>query len=149
MMSWKSRLLLIGILAAMWPLTDRIVAAEQPAKEVAESDTTSADDDPQAGHSYHGDAFNEGPRQAAYLIGGTGNVKFPVASKVSQVQEFINQGVGQLHGFWYFEAERSFRQAAALDPDCATAYWGMAMANANNRERAKKVVQGGAGPQGQ
>ena len=45
------------------------------------------------------------------------------------VQEFVNQGVGQLHGYWFFEAERSFRQAAMLDPNCAIAYWGMAIAN--------------------
>ena len=29
---------------------------------------------PLAGHSSHGEAFNEGPRQAAYLIDGTGKV---------------------------------------------------------------------------
>ena len=56
-------------------------------------------------------------------------------------QKFINQGVGQLHGFWYFEAERSFRQAAAMDPDCATAYWGMAMANYNNAKRGKGFIK--------
>ncbi len=94
-----------------------------------------------AGHSFHGEAFNEGPRQAAYLMPGTGAVSFPVQSQQRDVQAYINQGIGQLHGFWYFEAERSFRQAAALDPDCAAAYWGMAMANANNRERAKKLIQ--------
>lgn len=73
-------------------------------------------------------------------MGNTGNVKFPVTTKVPQVQEFINQGVGQLHGFWYFEAERSFRQAAALDPTCAMAYWGMARANVENEKRAKGFI---------
>lgn len=90
-----------------------------------------------AGHSYHGDAFNEGPRQKAYLMGGTGNVRFPVTSESKEAQAFINQGVGQLHGFWYLEAERSFRQAAAIDPDCAMAYWGAAMAAHADRKRAK------------
>jgi peroxiredoxin len=93
-----------------------------------------------AGHSQHGDTFDEGPRQKAYLIGKTGNVKFPVTTQVPLVQEFINQGVGQLHGFWYFEAERSFRQAAALDPACAIAYWGMARANVENEKRAKGFI---------
>src|SRR5437870_5338275 len=87
---------------------------------------------PVAGHSYHGESFNEGPRQRAYLMGNTGNVHFPVTTASPEAQKFIDQGIGQLHGFWYFEAERSFRQAAALDPDCAMAYWGMAMANTNN-----------------
>jgi peroxiredoxin len=95
---------------------------------------------PLAGHSSHGEAFDAGPRQAACLIKGTGKVNFPVTTKKPTVQQFINQGVGQLHGFWYFEAERSFRQAAALDPDCAIAYWGMAMANTNNEKRAKAFI---------
>ena len=93
-----------------------------------------------AGHSYHGEVFNKGPRQAAYAMSGTGRVDFPVNSEHSRVQELINQGVGQLHGFWFFEAERTFRQVAAWDPDCAAAYWGMAMANANNQDRAKKFI---------
>lgn len=88
------------------------------------------------GHSYHGEAFNEGPRQRAYLMGKTGNVRFPITTKSKEAQEFFEQGVGQLHGFWYFEAERSFRQVALLDPDCAMAYWGMAMANHENEKRA-------------
>lgn len=96
--------------------------------------------EPAAGHSTHGETFNEGPRQRAVLMDGTGKINFPVTSKVADVQAFINQGIGQLHGFWYFESERSFRQAAALDPDCATAYWGMAMANANNRKRAQGFI---------
>ena len=106
-----------------------------PAEEKAD------DDKILEGHSFHGEAFNEGPRQRAYLIPGTGNVEFPVTSKHPDVQKFINQGVGQLHGFWYFEAERSFRQAAFLDEDCAIAYWGMAMANANNEKRSKGFIE--------
>ncbi len=96
---------------------------------------------PEAGHSFHGEAFNEGPRQKAYLMEGTGNVTFPATTKSELAQKFINQGVGQLHGFWYFEAERSFRQAAAIDPDCAIAYWGMAMANTNNSKRAQDFIK--------
>jgi peroxiredoxin len=92
--------------------------------------------DPLPGHSYHGEAFDEGPRQAAVLIEGCGKVDFPITTKNSEAQKFFNQGVGQLHGFWYFEAERSFRQVAMLDPECAMAYWGCAMANVNNEKRA-------------
>jgi peroxiredoxin len=92
------------------------------------------------GHSMHGEAFNEGPRQKPYLMGGTGAVHFPISTRVPLAQQFFDQGVGQLHGFWYFEAERSFRQVAMLDPQCAMAYWGMAMANANNEKRAKGFI---------
>lgn len=92
------------------------------------------------GHSHSGEAFNEGPRQAAVLLGDTGQVEFPITSTWDQSQAFFDQGLGQLHGFWYYEAERSFRQIAAHDPDCAMAYWGMAMANWENNKRAKGLI---------
>src|ERR1043165_5141599 len=93
------------------------------------------------GHSYHGEIFDEGPRQKAYLMTGTGNVRFPITTRSAQAQKFFEQGVGQLHGFWYFEAERSFRQVTLLDPDCAMAYWGMAMANWENEQRAAAFIK--------
>jgi hypothetical protein len=82
-----------------------------------------ADDGPVLpGHSHYGEAFDHGPRLSAYLIGGTGKIHFPVTSKDARVQKFVEQGIGQLHGFSYYEAERSFRQAAAIDPACRIAY---------------------------
>ncbi len=101
----------------------------------------SEDPDPAFGHSVHGEVFNEGPRQAAVLIPGTGDINFPVTTKSKEAQQFFNQGVGQLHGFWDFEAERSFRQVAAIDPDCAMAYWGMAMANLSNEKRSTGFIR--------
>ncbi len=115
-----------------------------PTSDPTAADASSDDPrkiDPAAGHSYHGEVFNEGPRQKAYLMGGTGEVHLKATTKVPEVQQFIDQGIGQLHGFWYFEAERSFRQAAALDPDCAMAYWGMAMANFDNSKRATGFIK--------
>jgi len=118
------------------------VVTEKPAVDdaSAEAEKPAEDKETLAGHSYHGEVFNEGPRQAAYLMEGTGDVEFPATCKDDTVQKFINQGVGQLHGFWFFEAERSFRQAAALDPDCAIAYWGMAMANRSNSKRGRGLI---------
>jgi peroxiredoxin/tetratricopeptide (TPR) repeat protein len=92
------------------------------------------------GRSLHGAAFDRGPRWAAYLMGGTGEIHFPVTSKNPLVQKFVEQGIGQLHGFWYVEAERSFRQAAALDPNCGIAYWGMALANRSDKSRADQLA---------
>ncbi len=94
-----------------------------------------------AGHSFHGEAFNEGPRQKAYLMEGTGRVEFEVTTTNPEAADFVRQGMGQLWGYWYFEAERSFRQAAMLDPDCAIAYWGMARANDKNEKRAKGFIE--------
>ncbi|HLJ54354.1 MAG TPA: peroxiredoxin family protein [Chthonomonadaceae bacterium] len=96
---------------------------------------------PTHGHSVLGEAFNEGPRQHAYLMKGMPNIVFPVTTAKTAAQRFFTQGVAQLHGFWYFEAERSFRQAAAIDPSCAMAYWGMAMANTNNAARAREFIR--------
>lgn len=93
------------------------------------------------GHSYHGEAFNEGPRQAAHLIEGSGHVHIKVTTDSKKAQQFFDQGLGQLHGFWYFEAERSFRQAAVHDPKCAMNYWGMAMANTKNEKRAIEFIK--------
>ena len=100
-----------------------------------------ADHEQPAGHSQHGEAYNEGPRQKAQLMPGMGGVHFPIVAKHALAQKFFDQGIGQLHGFFYFEAERSFRQVAALDPFCASAYWGMAMANVNNPKRAKEFIK--------
>ena len=125
-----------SIIGASTFAQDSTVAKEAPATPKAEEAKTGEEEGPAAGHSNHGEVFNEGPRQKAYLMGTTGKIDFPVTSKVKNVKEFVQQGIGQLHGFWYFEAERSFRQAAALDPDCAIAYWGASKANGGNKKRA-------------
>jgi len=96
--------------------------------------------EPAPGHSMHGEAFNEGPRTAAIRMQGMPDVHFPITAAHRDAQGFFDQGVGQLHGFWYFEAERSFRQVAQLDPNCAMAYWGMAMANVNNPKRSRDFI---------
>lgn len=100
------------------------------------SDPIPASSTPAPGHSFHDEAFNEGPRQAAYLMPGMGNVHWKISTPSPMAQRFFDQGIVQLHGFWYFEAERSFRQAAAIDPDCPMHYWGMARANVENPERS-------------
>lgn len=127
------------------PATKPATPSPKPATETKPAATNSDSTEnvppgPLPGHSTHGETFDDGPRQAAVLIPGCGAVHFPITTKQPLVQKFVDQGVGQLHGFWYFEAERSFRQAAMLDPDCATAYWGMAMANVNNDKRAKGFI---------
>lgn len=92
------------------------------------------------GHSHNGHAFNEGPRQAGSLTGDTGNIHLPITTSWDQGQKYFNQGLGQLHGFWYYEAERSFRAILARDPNCAMAYWGLSQANYENDKRAKEFI---------
>ena len=50
------------------------------------------------------------------------------ASTISQAQAFFDQGLGQLWGFDYDEALKSFRRAGELDPECALCGWGEALA---------------------
>ncbi|MFH1300067.1 MAG: redoxin domain-containing protein, partial [Planctomycetota bacterium] len=117
-------------------------SAEKAAATEVQTETKESKeaDDVQAGHSYHGEVFNEGPRRAAYLMGNTGDVHFDVTVKNPEAQKFLDQGLGQLHGFWYLEAERSFRHAANLDPECAMAFWGAAMCNLKNEKRAQGFI---------
>lgn len=140
----RSPYALLGLsLAVMLLAASKAKADEPTAVRSGTSDSTEAKTatPPPAGHSVHGEAFNEGPRQGAHLMGNTGRVKFPITTSNPQAQQFFEQGIGQLHGFWYWEAERSFRQVAALDPNCAMAYWGMAMANVNNADRATRFIR--------
>lgn len=115
-------------------------AAAAQTAQTAEGEKPKEEPALKEGHSTHGEVFNDGPRQAAYLMNGVGVVRFPVTTTNEEARKFVEQGVAQLHGFWYFESERSFRQAATLDPDCATAYWGMAMSNRGNEKRAQGFI---------
>jgi peroxiredoxin len=123
----------LRLMAALLCLPLLAVLAQEPAKPAVPTENN-----PKAGHSYHGESFNEGPRQAAYLMPGMGNIRFAITAKDPRAQAYFTQGVCQLHSFWYWEAERSFRQAAFYDPGCAMAYWGMAMANVNNEKRSRE-----------
>ena len=130
--------LLLGILFLAQVIDDR---SSRVFAEEKESGGEEKSDVAQPGHSFHAEAFNEGPRQAAYLMQGMGNVHWKTSTASSMAQRFFDQGLGQLHGFWYFEAERSFRQAASIDPDRAIFYWGMARANAENPERSAGFIE--------
>lgn len=55
-----------------------------------------------------------------------GKVSFPV-SCTPAAQEQFNRAIAMLHSFWYDEAEKTFRQVAVTDPNCAMADWGIAM----------------------
>jgi hypothetical protein len=56
-----------------------------------------------------------------------GKVSFPISCTPS-VQEQFDRAVALLHSFAYTAAENAFQGVAELDPRCAMAHWGMAMA---------------------
>ena len=83
--------------------------------------------------------------QIAPLLNGMGEHTHPVTAASDRVQRFFDQGLNLTFGFNHAEAIRAFQEAARLDPNCAMAYWGMALAygpNINSRmgpENAKKA----------
>ena len=132
---------LVAALAIFGAFTAAAARDTKPPAEDAVKKTDEAQKETPEGHSLHGEVFNAGPRQAAYLMQGVGSINFDVTTSSEEARAFVLQGIGQMHGFWYFESERSFRQAAMLDPDCAIAYWGMAYSNRRNAERAKGFIK--------
>jgi tetratricopeptide (TPR) repeat protein len=72
------------------------------------------------------------PGQQAPRLQNLGNHKFPVTTESERAQLFIDQGMMLAYAFNHAEAERSFREAARLDPNAAMAYWGMALVHGPN-----------------
>jgi tetratricopeptide (TPR) repeat protein len=68
------------------------------------------------------------PETGAQLFDGLGNYHRPFTTTSESAQQYLDQGMIWLQAFNYDEAERSFREAARLDPDCAMAWWGVAYA---------------------
>src|SRR5205085_334203 len=68
------------------------------------------------------------PSEAASLLSVLGSLHHPVSTKNPEAQRFFDQGLTLVYAFNHEEAVRSFRRAAALDPQMAMAYWGIAYA---------------------
>jgi tetratricopeptide (TPR) repeat protein len=85
---------------------------------------------------------------AVPLFEGLGTYTRPVATSKPDAQKYFDQGLMFMFAFNHDEAIRAFRRAAAIDPDCAMAYWGVALAsgvNYNNPsfppEKAKEAFE--------
>src|SRR4051794_4985850 len=72
------------------------------------------------------------PALPAKLLTGMGMVHLAITTASPEAQQFFDQGVAQMHSFWAREAERSFLQAAALDPAAPMPQWGVAMVAAGD-----------------
>jgi tetratricopeptide (TPR) repeat protein len=66
--------------------------------------------------------------EAPPLMDGLGTHHFPVTTRSPQAQAYMDQGIAFVYGFNHDEAIRAFEEAARLDPSCAMAYWGKALA---------------------
>jgi len=100
----RERLILFGIAIAM-ALAMATSSCSEQSEDIAETE----------------------PRIAP-LLKGLGNQTHPVTTESPMAQRFFDQGLTLTYAFNHAEAVRSFRQASLLDPDCAMAYWGQALA---------------------
>lgn len=78
-----------------------------------------------------GEAKNDGAKstdgRTAPLLQNLGDYHFTVTTKSKLAQRYFDQGLILSYGFNHAEAVRAFREVARLDPDCAMAYWGVAI----------------------
>src|SRR5439155_9630785 len=59
-----------------------------------------------------------------------GTVHFPISCTTAQVK--FDRAVALLHNFFYPETVRAFQAIIKEEPDCAMAYWGLAMSELPN-----------------
>ncbi|MGH9646074.1 MAG: hypothetical protein ACRD4E_04585, partial [Bryobacteraceae bacterium] len=69
------------------------------------------------------------PRAAEPLLGGLGTHTRKVTTPSRNAQKYFDQGLRFYFGFNHGAAIRSFREATRLDPQCAMAHWGIALAS--------------------
>ena len=58
-----------------------------------------------------------------------GGHQFKITTKSAEAQRAFNRGLIWTYSFGHFAAEQEFRAALAADPDCAMAWWGVALVN--------------------
>lgn len=80
------------------------------------------------------------------LLEGVEMHHHPVSTRVPLAQRYFDQGLLLAWAFNMREAERSFREAARLDPGCALCFWGIALAlgptiNSDMDRRAAREAQ--------
>jgi tetratricopeptide (TPR) repeat protein len=62
------------------------------------------------------------------FFAGLGSCTRTITTNSPEAQRYFNQGLAFLQGFNHGAAIRSFQAAAKLDPGCAMAHWGIALA---------------------
>ncbi|MEO6569795.1 MAG: hypothetical protein ABIO94_13615 [Opitutaceae bacterium] len=63
------------------------------------------------------------------LIDGLGSHHRQITTSAAEAQRYFDQGLRFLFGFNHGAAIRSFEEAVRLDPKCAMAHWGIALAS--------------------
>jgi len=61
------------------------------------------------------------------LWDGLGAITYKISTANERAQSYFDQGVRLAYAFNHGEAQRAFRKAQKLDPDCAMCFWGEAL----------------------
>ena len=85
---------------------------------------------------------HEGWIPAAPVLEGLGNLHHATTTQSDKAQMYFDQGLRLVYAFNHAEALRSFKEATRLDPSCAMAYWGQALALGPNINVAMSRAQG-------
>ncbi len=83
-------------------------------------------------HAQHDHGVPSSNTQPAPLLSGMGRLHHSITTSNPLAQRYFDQGLTLVYGFNHDEAARSFEYVAKLDPKCAMAYWGIALARGPN-----------------
>ena len=75
------------------------------------------------------------------LFDGVGTYGKKITTNSAEAQQWFDQGLVLLYGFNHDEATRSFREAAARDPEAAMPWWGIAYATGININDAEMTEE--------
>jgi tetratricopeptide (TPR) repeat protein len=97
----------------------------------------------QQGHVGHGQPVADG-RPVFY--DSLGSYSYRITTASPEAQRWFDQGLRLVYAFNHNEAQKAFRQATLLDPQCAMCYWGIALTEGSNynhptdADREKKAL---------
>ena len=123
------------------PQAEDAAASAADAQESAPAEQTLVEETWPTGESRKDPGYDATPEGMAPLLEGIGPVDFPITSQVDLARDYFNQALTFSYGFNHAEAERSFREAARLDPDCGICWWGVALVNGPNINKAMEDAQ--------
>src|SRR5947207_7997108 len=63
------------------------------------------------------------------IFKGLGQYSRKITTSSPKARRYFNQGLGFYHGFNHGAAIRAFKETSRIDPKCAMAHWGIALAN--------------------
>jgi tetratricopeptide (TPR) repeat protein len=78
---------------------------------------------------------------SAPRLEGLGTLHRAVTTSSPEAQAFFDQGLRLTFAFNYEEAQRSYSEAARLDPSCAMCEWGVALAQGPDPRRPSSADQ--------